>query len=178
MGHNIIIVAVTMAATLLISCKSKEAVTKETTVTNKEQQTATKDSITHSSVIVKSDTTYSNEVTTIHKVVYDTSKKDCAGHYPILSVTDVNTTKNSGSRGKIEQTSNTTKVQISKQAKKQKTVDKKKDTQKVTSQVKEMNHLVKNIVLLILCVGVSIILIKNRKELFNIINKFILIFKE
>lgn len=75
---RIILVAAILAVTIL-SCKSKEAVTKETTVTKTEQQTATKDSTAKSTILVKSDTTYSNEITTIHKVVYDTSKKDSAG---------------------------------------------------------------------------------------------------
>lgn len=104
---RMILVTVIMTLTIL-SCKSKEALTKETTVTKTEQKTATKDSTTKSTIFVKSDTTYSNEVTTIHKVVYDTSKKDCAGHYPVLSVTDINTTKNSGSKGKVSQTSTST----------------------------------------------------------------------
>lgn len=173
MKHNIIIVAVTLAATLLTSCKSKEAVTKETTVTKTEQQTMTKDSATHSSVVVASDTAYSNEVTTIHKVVYDTSKKDSAGHCPILSVTDVNTTKNSGSKGKISQTAISTQVQSIKQAEKQKTVDKKKNTQKAISHIKDISYLIRNMVILILFIGITCLIIKYKNEIQRVIKKII-----
>jgi hypothetical protein len=158
---KIILAAVILAVTIL-SCKSKEAVTKETTVTNTEQQLSTKDSTTHSSIIVKSDTTYSDEETVIHKTVYDTSKTDSNGKHPVLSTTEISTTKHSGSKGKVSQTSTSTKVQNTKLAEKQKTVDKKKDTQKVTSQVKDVNNLIWCIIILVLLVIVGYFVVKYR----------------
>jgi hypothetical protein len=173
MRHNIIIVAVTMAATLLISCKSKEAVTKETTVTNKEQQTATKDSITHSSVIVKSDTTYSNEETVIHKTVYDTSKTDSNGKHPVLSTTDIMKKKLSGSKGRKEQTSIFTKVQNTDQSYKQKITDKKKSFQKIVSPVDKISSMIRILLLSILLIVISFFIVKYRNVISKYMNKII-----
>lgn len=82
--------------------------------------------------------------------------------YPILSITDVNTTKNSSSKGKVSQSATSTQVQSVKQAEKQKTVDKKKDTQKVTSQVKDASNLIWGIIILILLIVGGYFVVKYR----------------
>jgi|GEM_PF-3718252 len=165
---KIILVTVILAVTIL-SCKSKESVTKETTVTETEQQTATKDSTAKSTIIVKSDTTYSDEETVIHKTVYDTGKTDSNGKHPVLSTTEISTTKHSGSKGKVSQTSASTQVQNTKQAEKQKTVYKKRDTQKVTSQVKEVNHIVGNIMLLIFIIAIVFLFLRFKSHIIKIL---------
>ena len=168
---RIILVVVLMAATFLCSCRSKESVTKETSVSQTETHLSLKDSTIHLSTFVSSDTTYSNEETIIHQVVYDTSKKDSVGNCPILSVTDVNTKKHSGSKGKKEQVSTSTKVQKTKQEEKQKAVDKKQNFQKVISPVKEVDHLVKNILLLALFLGLIFLFIRYRKIIRTLFEK-------
>lgn len=163
-----------MAATFLCSCRSKESVTKETSVSQTETHLSSKDSTTHSSAFVFSDTAYSNEETIIHMVVYDTSKKDSAGNCPILSVTDVSTKKHYGSKSKKEQVSNSIKVQKTKQEEKQKSVDKKQDSQKIISPLKEVDHFVRNLLLLIFLFGLVLFLVKFRIEINEIVKKLII----
>jgi hypothetical protein len=173
---RIILVAVLMAATFLCSCRSKESVTKETSVSQTETHLSLKDSTTHSNTFVSSDTTYSNEETTIHQVVYDTSKKDSVGNCPILSVTDVNAKKHSGSKGKKEQVLTSTKVQNTKQVEKQKTVDKKNDSQKIISSVKEVDHLIRNILLLVSFIVIVFLFVRYRLNLLDLVKKLTKLF--
>ena len=166
-----------MAATFLCSCRSKESVTKETSVSQTETHLSSKDSTTRSSTFVSSDTAYSNEETTIHQVVYDTSKKDSVGNCPILSVTDVNTKKYSGSKGKKEQVFTSTKVQNTKQVERQNTVDKKQDFQKVTSSIKEIDHLVRNILLLVSFIAIVFLFVRYKLNLLNLVKKLTKLFR-
>jgi hypothetical protein len=174
---RIILVAVLMAATFLCSCRSKESVTKETSVSQTETHLSLKDSTTHLSTFVSSDTTFSNEETTIHQVVYDTSKKESVGNCPILSVTDVNTKKHSGSKGKKEQVLTSTKVQNTKQLERQNTVDKKQNSQKVTSSIKGIDHLVRNILLLVSFLVIVSLFIRYRLNLLNFIKRLTKIYR-
>jgi hypothetical protein len=168
---RIILVAVLMAATFLCSCRSKESVTKETSVSQTETHLSLKDSATHSNTFVSSDTAYSNEETTIHQVVYDTGKRDRAGNCPILSVIDVNTKKHSGSKGKKEQVLTSTKVQNAKQVERQKTVNKKNDSQKIISPVKEVDYLIRNILLFVSFIVIVFLFVRYRLNLLDLVKK-------
>jgi hypothetical protein len=170
---RIILVAVLMAATFLCSCRSKEAVTKETTVSKIERQSATKDSISTKESYLSEDTTYSNEVTTIHHVEYDTSKTDSDGRHPVKSTTDITKKSQAGSKGKASQSSNSTKIQNTKLIEKQKSTTKKNESQTVVSQVKEVDHLVRNILLLILLAVIIFLVVKSRTKICLFIKNFI-----
>jgi hypothetical protein len=174
---RIILVAVLMAATFLCSCRSKEAVTKETAVSKIESRSMAKDSISTKESYLSEDTTYSNEVTTIHHVEYDTSKAGSDGRHPVKSTTDITKKSQAGSKGKASQSSTITQVQTTKKTDKQKTTTNKQANHKVTSQVKEVNSLITNIIwflFIITAIAVVIFLsIKYRSRIRPLLNKIL-----
>lgn len=138
---------------------------KETIENKTEKQTAIKDSMISSSLYTSEDTTFTNEETTIHQVAYDTSKTDSDGNHPIKSITNITKKRASGSKGKVLQTLAFTKIKNIKQVEKQKTVSEKEELKKSVSPVKEAGHLVKNIILLIVIIGIGYFTVKYRSKI-------------
>lgn len=159
-----------ISALFLSSCKSKEIEMKKDIIEVQKCQETAKDSVVKKMDVVKNDSNSENVVENIKEWIYDTSKKDSVGGYPLMKYREISRNSRKEMISKRNERSDERMISISVKKMDKKITDKESSKVKEVQEVKSVSHLVRNIWILIIVLSAVVLCVVYRKQIVSVVS--------